>query len=342
MTITIFLFTILLSFLITLSLEKFFLKKNLFIDLPTDYTVHTKPKPSAGGVSILISYLFFIFTIANYAATDYSVFLILLCSLLPVALIGLLDDFFQIRIYLRLLVQLFSAVIIVYYFQINNNNFDIQIYGEQSVIIIFIISIILSMWLMNLYNFMDGVDGYASIECIFVSFSASFIAYWNNSENLLYIYIAGIGAATLGFLLRNWPPAKIFMGDTGSVSIGCIFSFFIFYTASESVISIYTWLILLSVFISDASYTLAVRIVTKRNITRAHLRHAFHILAVRENSHNYVNKVLISINLCWILPLALLSNAYMDYHIIIAILAYLPLLISLIKIGAGLEEKKII
>jgi len=342
MTITIFLFTILLSFLITLGLENFFSKKNLFIDLPTNYNIHTEPTPSAGGISILTSYLFFIFAVVNYAIVDYIVFLILLCSLFPIIFIGLLDDFFRIRIYIRLLAQLFSAIVIVYYFQINNNNSDIQTYSGQSVIIIFIISIILSMWLMNLYNFMDGVDGYASSECIFVSFSASFIAYWNNPEHLLYIYIAGIGAASLGFLLRNWHPAKIFMGDTGSVSIGCIFSFFIFYSASESVISIYTWLILLSVFISDASYTLAVRIVTKRNITKAHLRHAFHILAARENSHNYVNKILISINLCWILPLALLSNAYMDYHIIITFVAYLPLLIFLIKIGAGLEEKETI
>ncbi|HBX27134.1 MAG TPA: glycosyl transferase family 4, partial [Gammaproteobacteria bacterium] len=137
-------------------------------------------------------------------------------------------------------------------------------------------------------------------------------------------------------------PAKIFMGDTGSVSIGCIFSFFIFYSASESVISIYTWLILLSVFIADASYTLTVRIATKKNIAKPHLRHAFHILATSKNSHKYVNRVLIITNLCWILPLALLSNAYMDYHVIITFVAYLPLLIFLIKIGAGLEEKETI
>ena len=342
MIITIFLFTILSSFLMTLTLGKFFIKKHYFIDQPADNTMHVEPTPSAGGISILISYFIFIFAIMNYAMIDHSIFLILLYSLIPIILIGLLDDYCHVKVYIRLLVQLFSATIIVYYFQIYDNNFNFDIYGEQSVIIIFIFSIILSVWLMNLYNFMDGVDGYASTECIFVSFSASFIAYWNNPEHLLYIYIAGIGAASLGFLLRNWHPAKIFMGDTGSVSIGCIFSFLIFYSASESVISIYTWLILLSVFIADATYTLTVRIVTKKNITEAHLRHAFHILAGKENSHKYVNKILICINLCWILPLALLSNAYMDYHVIITILAYLPLLISLIKIGAGLEETKII
>ena len=157
----------------------------------------------------------------------------------------------------------------------------------------------------------------------------------------MYIYLAGIGAANIGFFIRNWHPAKIFMGDTGSVSIGCIFAFFIFYSASESIISIYTWLILLSVFIADASYTLAVRVVTKKNIAKAHLTHAFHMLASRKNSHKYVNKFLISINLFWVLPLALLSNTYMDYHVIITILTYLPLFISLIKIGAGLEGQEI-
>ena len=342
MIITIFIFTILSSFLMTMILEKFFSKKDFFIDLPTDNTIHSKPVPSAGGISILISYLIFIFVVVIYANADYAVFLILFSSLVPIFLIGLLDDHYHVKVYIRLLVQLFSATIIVYYFQVYSNNFDFQIFGKQSLIIIFIFSIILSMWLMNLYNFMDGIDGYASNECIFVSFSASFIAYLNSPENLIYIYIAGIGMASLGFLIRNWYPAKIFMGDTGSVSIGCIFSFFIFYSASESVISIYTWLILLSVFISDASYTLIVRIVTKKNIAQAHLRHAFHILAIRKNSHKCVNKILIYINLCWILPLALLSNAYMDYHVIITFIAYLPLLISLINIGAGLEEKKII
>ena len=116
---------------------------------------------------------------------------------------------------------------------------------------IILLSSVLSMWLMNLYNFMDGIDGYASIQCIFVSLSASIFAYINNPDNIMYLYIFGLGLASIGFLCRNIYPAKIFMGDTGSVSIGCIFAFFIFYSASESILSIYTWLILLSVFIVD-------------------------------------------------------------------------------------------
>ena len=341
MLIIIFLITILSSLLITMILEKFFSKKNIFIDSPTITSIHKKPTPSAGGISILISYLIFVCVLVNYVLFDYDAFLVLLSALIPIILIGLLDDYYSVSIYIRLFVQFFSSTIIIYHFQIDTNVLNFQIFSEQSIIIIFIFSIILSIWLMNLYNFMDGIDGYASSECIFVSFSASLIAYLNSPESLMYLYLAGIGAANVGFFIRNWYPAKIFMGDTGSVSIGCIFAFFIFYSASESIISIYTWLILLSVFIADASYTLAVRVVTKKNITKAHLTHAFHMLASRKNSHKYVTKLLISINLFWVLPLALLSNAYMDYHVIITILVYLPLFIYLIKIGAGLEEQGI-
>ena len=76
---------------------------------------------------------------------------------------------------------------------------------------------------------MDGIDGYASSECIFVTFSAAFLAYMNEPESLISIYILGLGFANIGFLIRNWSPAKIFMGDTGSISIGCILSFLILY-----------------------------------------------------------------------------------------------------------------
>tara|TARA_B100001769_G_C21821531_1_gene446524 strand:+ start:39 stop:608 length:570 start_codon:yes stop_codon:yes gene_type:complete len=187
---------------------------------------------------------------------------------------------------------------------------------------------------------MDGIDGYACLECIFISLSASLLAYYNNSNSLMYLYLAGLGAANIGFLVRNWYPAKIFMGDTGSVSLGCILAFYIFFSASESILSIYTWLILLSIFIADSSYTLLVRIVTKKDIMQAHLSHAFHLLTIKQNSHLFTIKWMMITNIIWVFPLALLSNIYMSYHIVITIIAYLPLLFYLIKLGAGLEQNK--
>ena len=187
---------------------------------------------------------------------------------------------------------------------------------------------------------MDGIDGYAISECVFVSFSSALIIYLNNQDNILYLYLFGLGLASFGILIRNWYPAKIFMGDTGSISIGFIFAFFIFYSASESMISIYTWLILLSIFISDSTYTLVVRIVTKKNIIEPHLTHAFHLLAANKNSQILITKSMIVLNIFWVLPMALLSNYYMNYNVVITFLAYLPMIIYLIKIGAGLEYNK--
>ena len=331
---TILLTITLISYILTVFLEKIFTRYEKFIDNPEERSCHIKPIPTAGGLAILFSYIIFIYILILLFDANFDIFLILLIAIIPVVFVGLIDDFKEVNICVRLLAQLFSATIIIYYFQISSG-----MYSEinQSSILIIILSIILSMWLINLYNFMDGIDGYASTECIFISFVASILTYLNNSESLMYIYLAGLGAANIGFIFRNWYPAKIFMGDTGSISIGCILSFFIFYSASESILSIYTWLILLSVFIADSSYTLLVRIVTKKNIFKAHLTHAFHKMTIKENSHLFTVKKMILINLFWVFPMTFLSNIYNEYHIVVAIITYLPLLFILIKIGAGLE-----
>ncbi len=334
MLLTILLIITLISYVLTVTLEKIFIRYGKFIDNPEERSCHINPTPTAGGLAILFSYYIFIYTSIFYQGANANIFLILLIAIIPVAFIGLIDDFKDVNIYIRLFVQFFSATLIIYYFQIRNEiYFDIN----QASILIIILSIILSMWLMNLYNFMDGIDGYASTECIFIAFVASMLTYLNNPESLIYVYLAGLGAANIGFLFRNWYPAKIFMGDTGSISIGCILAFFIFYSASESILSIYTWLILLSVFVADSSYTLLVRVVTKKNIFKAHLTHAFHKITIKENSHLFTVKKMILINLSWVLPMSFLSNIYSEYHIVVAIIAYLPLLFILIKIGAGLE-----
>ena len=337
MLLLLFFLTIIISYVGARLVEILFLKFSLFIDNPDDRSVHQYPIPSAGGLSIIVTFiLYMIFLVMIYPDDNIS-YIILLISVTPVIVIGVIDDLKKIGVYQRLFVHAFSAIVIVYYFQISNNSFNIDFQGQSSYIII-LVSIVLSMWLMNLYNFMDGVDGYAATESVFVALSASLIAYISDPSSHIYMYLLGLGATNIGFLIRNWHPAKIFMGDTGSVSSGCIFAFFIFYSGSESVISIYTWLILLSVFISDSTYTLFVRIVTKKNITEPHLTHAFHIITKLKESQLFTVKVLIFINMLWALPMAILSMIYSNYHIIITCLVYIPILLYLVKIGAGLED----
>jgi len=337
MLLLLFFLTIIISYLGTCLVERLFLKFSLFIDNPDDRSVHEYPVPSAGGLSIIVTFILYLLSLVMLYPVNNIPYIILLISVIPVIAIGVIDDLKKIGVYQRLLVHAFSAIVIVYYFQISNNSFNVD-FQDQSAYIIPLVSIVLSMWLMNLYNFMDGVDAYAASESIFVALSASLIAYINDPSSHIYMYLLGLGATNIGFLIRNWHPAKIFMGDTGSVSSGCIFAFFIFYSGSESIISIYTWLILLSVFISDSTYTLFVRIVTKKNITEPHLTHAFHIITKAKESQFFTVKVLIFTNIFWVLPMAILSMIYINYHIIITFLVYIPILLYLVKIGAGLED----
>jgi len=337
MLLLLFFLTIIISYIGACLVEILFLKFSLFIDNPDDRSVHEYPIPSAGGLSIISAFALYLLSLTILYPANNIPYIILLISIIPIIAIGVIDDLKKIGIYKRLLVHTFSSIVIVYYFQISNNAFKIDFQGQSSYIII-ISSIFLSVWLMNLYNFMDGIDGYAATESIFVALSASLIAYINDPSSYIYMYLLGFGATNIGFLIRNWHPARIFMGDTGSVSSGCIFAIFIFYSGAESVISVYTWLILLSVFISDSTYTLFVRIVTKKNITEPHLTHAFHIITKVKESQFYTVKVLILANILWVLPMAILSMIYINYHIIIAFLVYLPILLYLVKIGAGLED----
>ena len=337
MTLALISFTILLSYVSVIFLEFIFLRYKLFIDNPNDRNIHINPIPSAGGLAIFFSYFIYLYFLSYFFQIDIKFFTIFLITLFPIMLIGLVDDLKETKVIIRLFIQLFSASLMIYYFQINqnyNSNFEFS----QTNLLIILLSVVLSMWLMNLYNFMDGIDAYAASETVFVFSSASLIAYLNEPSGKMYIILIGFAAASFGFLLRNWYPAKIFMGDTGSVSIGCCAAFFIFYSASESIISIYTWLILLSVFISDSTYTLFVRVVTQKNLLKPHLTHGFHILAKKSRSQKEITKYMIFVNLFWVLPLAVISNSFNDFHILVTIIAYLPLLLYLIKIGAGLED----
>ena len=339
MLLTLFFSTIVTSIITINILEKKFLRYSLFIDKPNNRSTHLNPIPTAGGISILITYVLYLIALHNIFNISNAVLILLFVSLLPIIIVCIIDDFKEINIFIRLLTQFFSASLIVYYFQISGVDISIN-YLNQEFFLIIILSIILSMWLMNLYNFMDGIDGYAISECIFVSFSSALIIYLNNEDSILCLYLVGLGLSCIGILVKNWHPAKIFIGDTGSVSVGLFFPFFIFYSASESMISIYTWLILLSIFISDSTYTLFVRIVTKKNIAEPHLTHGFHLLALNKNSQLFVTKRMIILNILWVLPMAVLSNNYMNFSVLITFVAYLPMVIYLIKIGAGLEYNR--
>ena len=179
MLLTLFFSTIIISLIITNIIEKNFSRYSLFIDKPNNRSMHSNPVPTAGGIGMLATYILYITALHNIYDVNNNVIFFLFVSLLPIAIVCIIDDFKEINIFVRLLAQFFSALLIIYYFQISDDG-NFRNYLNQEFFLIIILSIILSMWLMNLYNFMDGIDGYAVSECIFVSFSSALIIYLNN------------------------------------------------------------------------------------------------------------------------------------------------------------------
>jgi Fuc2NAc and GlcNAc transferase len=137
-----------------------------------------------------------------------------------------------------------------------------------------------------LYNFLDGIDGYAGSEALFAGLGIYLIFH-----NPLGIVLA---VASLGFLMFNWPKASIFMGDVGSTTLGFIFAIFVFSDTSNG--TIYTWLVLLSLFWFDATYTLVKRYCNGERITQAHKKHLYQRLVQSGWSHQRVVATALLVN----------------------------------------------
>ena len=185
------------------------------------------------------------------------------------------------------------------------------------------------VWLLNLYNFMDGIDGIAAAEAAFVAGAGLLLAWLAGTEASPLLLLA-LGAA-LGFLIINWPPARLFMGDAGSGFLGLLFCFCI---AADLPPGLPVWLILLGWFLTDASLTLALRLLRRETIFEAHSVHAYQHLNRRLGTPRTL-ALLLAIKGLWLLPLAGLAALQPAYAWILVALAFAPLLAFQALAGAG-------
>ncbi|MDX1605840.1 MAG: glycosyltransferase family 4 protein [Candidatus Competibacterales bacterium] len=188
------------------------------------------------------------------------------------------------------------------------------------------------VWLTNLYNFMDGIDTLAASECVFVAVAGLLLL---GSGGEVRLMLALLGAGTLGFLVWNRPPARIFMGDSGSCFIGFALGGLALASFRAESASWSFWSIVLGVFLIDATYTLLRRMVSGERWYEAHRMHAYQRAARRWNSHARVTLGVALVNMLWLLPLAALAAAYPSTGPLWVALAWLPLIGLAWGLGAG-------
>jgi Fuc2NAc and GlcNAc transferase len=185
---------------------------------------------------------------------------------------------------------------------------------------------------------MDGIDGIAAVESIFIAASGAILNLINGGDPGLTAVLFSLSAASLGFLFWNWPPARIFMGDVGSGFLGFIVSACLMATSIQGILPIEVLPILGGVFLVDATTTLIRRILQGNRWLEPHRTHAYQRMARRFGRHLPVTVIVLAINIVWLFPWAIATTLFPDNGRIYMAAALLPLVIISIIVGAGRRE----
>ena len=320
------------SFLGTGALRKYALARSL-IDIPNARSSHSVPTPRGGGVAIVVSFLIALPVLAWTDAVAWPMALALLGAGGWIAIVGFLDDHGHIAARWRLLAHFGGAIWALFWI---GGMAPINLFGHEFSLGWFgyVIAAFYLVWMLNLYNFMDGIDGLASVEAICACVGACLV-YWIAGHSSLAIAPLVLAMAVLGFLVWNFPPAKIFMGDAGSGFLGIILAVMSLYAAWTNPLFLWAWLILLGVFIVDATFTLIRRLLRGDKVYEAHRSHGYQYASRKYGSHRAVTLAIAAINLLWLVPMAILVvMQYLD-GMAGLVLAYAPLVLLAFKFHAG-------
>ena len=304
-------------------------KRAAVLDIPNDRSAHSVPTPRGGGIAfvLVITAALSALVVADYYPAE--LLLPLICCSLGMALLGLWDDVSSLSAKFRLLLQFcISIAFVVALPKIPLLN----ILGYQvPVVVCAPLYVIAMVWLTNLYNFMDGIDGIAVAQALIAIAIAFCIVLIGGNVSWLLLF-ACIFGGVLGFLPWNWQPARIFMGDVGSSYLGFMFACLMLLSADD--IGIWSWIIILGLFVADTAATLVVRLWAKKNVFDAHQSHIYQQLARYLGSHQKVCGLLLLLSVIWLAPLALAASVYEAKALLICIFAYFPMLYIALRYSA--------
>lgn len=325
MSYVIFLLPGVITFILTGILRSLFIKKRIFIDSPNDRSSHREDLVRAGGISVIITFILSIFFIHLFSFITFTNLAPLIFSLLLISLIGLIDDYSGLKASSRLFAQFLISIFLILFVVKEGSLLSIAGISENFRAIGYVLTLFYIVWIINLFNFMDGINGIVSLEAISTSLAVFLILYLTNIEYSFSILYLVFVICLIGFLPWNFPIAKIFMGDCCAYFIGLIICIFSLDSIAEFPDLFWVWCILLGVFIIDSSLTLLNRLLDRKRIFQSHREHAYQNAAIYFQSHKAVTFSIIFINIVWLFPMAFLVALEILIGPIGVLIAYLPL-----------------
>jgi Fuc2NAc and GlcNAc transferase len=309
------------------------------IDIPNQRSSHTQPTPRGGGVVFTVTFYLGLIVLFVIGVVDENWILGLLIGGPLVAIVGFLDDRKSLPALMRLAVHFVAAIAT---FAIITRMFayhiEISFLPTDNQVFLGVFCVLYIMWMVNLYNFMDGIDGMAGTQGVVAALLSAALSFWQGSPQLGAVYLL-LAASVGGFLFHNWSPAKIFMGDCGAYFLGFAFATLALISKVYLGHSIHAHMILLGVFICDATYTLVLRAIQGKRIYQAHRDHAFQHAVQRGLSHRRVNLMWNAVTAFWLGPVAMASVLYPLQATMFLLLGYSPLIVMVAYMKAGIEIK---
>lgn len=304
------------------------------MDMPNYRSSHVLPTPRGGGLSFVIVFLSFLLLSGGMGWIALNVCFAFIGAGLMVSGLGFLDDYGRIALGWRLGGHFFASAFALFWLG-GMPSVSVMGFIFPAGMVLNGLTVLSLVWLINLYNFMDGIDGLAGVEALSVCMAAGSLYCLTSGLGPWVILIFGLAAAVAGFLVWNFPSARIFMGDAGSGFLGLMLGLFMVQSAHLTASFFWIWLILLGVFIVDATVTLLRRFVQGDKVYEAHCTHAYQHLSKRLQSHCFVTLAVLCLNVFWLFPIAaIVLKGWVDGPLGFVI-AYIPLVILALKAGAG-------
>ncbi len=263
---------------------------------PNERTLHSMPTPQTGGLAVIGSVVISLILAASVLAITQpskavlpkgvaSGSLWIVVSMLLIFVVSFIDDCVGLPAVLRLGIQAVSAFIIIGGVGLTLSSIPIP--GGPNILLGIAsipVSALVLLWMANLYNFMDGMDGFAGGMTFF---GFGFLAYfgWQAHFPVMLIIAVFVAMAALGFLTYNFPPARIFMGDAGSITVGFLAGTLMILGVRDGIFELWVPIMIFSPFIVDATVTLIRRVLRRKKIWQAHREHYYQRLVLSGWTH---------------------------------------------------------
>lgn len=277
-------------------------KKSL-VAVVNERSSHTVPTPHGGGIALAITWFIGLFYLYFVGQIEQNLFYALLFGTV-ISIVSFFDDIYELSPKLRLIVQAIVAIGGLYFL----GGFQILTFGIFDIsnpIFTNIFAFFMIIWFINLYNFLDGINGYAGSQAVFLAV-AGFVLFGGS-------HFLVLAMAVLGFLYWNWNKAKIFMGDVGSTLLGYNIAIFTIYYANQEATNFWIWIILFGVYWFDATLTLIRRKLNKEKLSQAHKKHAYQRLTQSGWSHFKVTNWSIIINVILFIIVYFVTNVFVAF-----------------------------